>query len=151
MNLSIRQTDEKEADGVNDLYRRCGYSGNVAQNDIVLLAEIDHAPVGAVRICEENGIRVLRGMYLLPAHQRAGIGSALLHRCIPAIKDRPCYCLPYAHLAGFYKQIGFSRINGIELPEFLKARLESYREKGLDVVAMKRPPNHDALERTAAR
>ena len=150
MNLSIRTAGAAEANKINALYRRCGYSGNVAPKDIVLLAELDGEPVGAVRICEEDGTNVLRGMYLLPAYHRKGIGSKLLQHGESIMPAGDCFCLPYAHLVGFYQQIGFLKIEEKELPRMLQARLASYRSKGLNVIAMRRLSNH-SLDRPAAR
>ena len=139
MNLSIREAGAHEADKINALYRRCGYSGSVAPKDVVLLAEIDRQPVGAVRLCKEDGINVLRGLYILPAYYRKGIGSKLLQHCEMLMQTGIFFCLPYAQLAEFYQRAGFAQIPEQELPRMLQARLAAYRSKGLNAIAMRRP------------
>ena len=64
------------------------------------VAEAASEIVGVVRLCEENEVLVLRGMYLLGAWQRKGVGSRLLDELVPLIGDRPCWCVAYRHPPG---------------------------------------------------
>ena len=51
-----------------------------------------------------------------------------------------CFCIPYAHLDGFYGQIGFEAVPPDDLPPHLARRLAQYRAErpGVAVIAMRR-------------
>jgi hypothetical protein len=62
-------------------------------------------------------------------------------RAVAAKLGAPCYCIPYAHLAGFYGQIGFRQVDPGETPDFLAARLadDRFRGDGQEYLLMYRP------------
>jgi GNAT superfamily N-acetyltransferase len=68
-------------------------------------------------------------MRVEPDFQRQGIGSRLLG-AVGAELRGPCYCIPYAHLTGFYGQIGFQVLEPRLAPDFLAERLATYRARG---------------------
>jgi predicted N-acetyltransferase YhbS len=103
------------------------------------LARIDGVLVGAVRLCEEEGALVLRGMHVAPGEQGNGIGRALLEACCSAIGDRECWCVPYTHLRAFYAAVGFAEVSTGAAPDFLVQRAESYRSQGQGVLVALRP------------
>jgi hypothetical protein len=76
-----------------------------------------------------------------PDAQRRGVGRALLRRFDAVLGPGPCYCLPFAHLIGFYGIIGFAEAAPGELPPHLAARLAQYRAErpGVNMIAMRRP------------
>jgi predicted N-acetyltransferase YhbS len=135
-------------------YRTAGYGGGVSADDITLAATTEARIVGAVRLCRESGVIVLRGMQVDPAVQRQGIGSTLLRECLPHLEGGAAYCLPYAHLAGFYGAAGFVPAPPAMLPPFLAERLAGYLRKGQGVIAMRRSgtpymPNRSCASRMA--
>jgi N-acetylglutamate synthase-like GNAT family acetyltransferase len=139
---------------IHAFYEQVGYGGSASAADIVLAATAGERVIGVVRLCEENGVTVLRGMHVAPACQRRGIGRALLARCLPWLNDGVAFCLPYEHLAGFYAQAGFIPALKETLPPFLAERLDAYLSKGQRVLAMRRPgpdymPNKSLASRMA--
>lgn len=135
-------------------YDEVGYGGGVRDTDLAFTATTDGRIVGAVRLCEEAGVIVLRGMHVAPAWQRQGIGRALRAACIPWLDRGEAFCLPYDHLAGFYGEAGFTPAPLETLPRFLAERLEGYLSKGQRVLAMRRPvaphmPNKSFASRIA--
>jgi predicted N-acetyltransferase YhbS len=114
---------------VAEFYRRAGYAGQVQATDRVLVAIEADQWVGIVRLALEGGVTVLRGMRVLAAHQRRGIGQQLLWAACDALDGRPCYCLPYAHLTAFYGQAGFRELDPQDAPAFLAERLADYRRR----------------------
>lgn len=124
---------------VRAFYEQVGYGGGATEKDRVLVARIGESLVGAVRLCQEHGVTVLRGMHIAPACQHQGIGRALLARCVPWLEGGEAFCLPYAHLVGFYREAGFEPLPKAALPPFLRARLEGYLGTGQQVLAMRRP------------
>jgi len=131
------------------LYADCGYGGGVGEVDTTLVARVNGRLVGAVRLCPQDGVVVLRGMQVHHAFQRQGIGSQLLLACIPFLNTGASFCLPFAHLVSFYRVAGFRVAPPAQLPTFLVARLSSYLARGQDVLAMQRVPPNPLFERTA--
>jgi predicted N-acetyltransferase YhbS len=121
-----------DLDQVRDFYRRAGYAGQAKIEDRVFVAIDGEAWVGIVRLVEEHGVTVLRGMRVLETHQRRGVGRALLRVTCQALDGQPCFCLPFAHLTGFYGQAGFREIDAADAPSFLAARLADYRRRRPD-------------------
>lgn len=124
--------------GVASLYAVAGYGAPLDPADRVIVAKLLGRVVGAVRLCPEHGVTVLRGMQIEPAFQRQGLGARLLAACLPHLAGKQVFCLPYAHLAGFYAASGFERVDAGSLPAFLASRLAGYRAGGQDVIAMRR-------------
>ena len=73
---------------------------------------------------------MLRGMQVHPRFQRQGIGKRLLAAVAQARDGKGCFCIPYAHLVGFYGGIGFRVMEPATAPSFLQLRLETYRDRG---------------------
>ena len=124
---------------VGAFYKTMRYGGGVSEADVTLAAKVDRRLVGAVRLCHEGGVIVLRGMQVDPAFQRKGICHFLLTHCIPYLDRGKAYCLPYSHLVEFYMQGGFILVPADSLPPFLAARLAAYVSAGQRVLAMQRP------------
>src|SRR5258706_14295101 len=121
---------------IASFYLACGYDGGVSATDTVLVAYDATELVGAVRLCRDSGVIVLRGMQVLPRFQRQGIGSRLLAACVPHFGSHAAFCLPWAHLESFYTSVGFARITPETAPDFLSQRYSSYLARGLKVVVM---------------
>ncbi|MDE2291767.1 MAG: GNAT family N-acetyltransferase [Elusimicrobia bacterium] len=135
--MKVREAAPGERDACRELYRRTGYAGGVAPKDLVLAAFEGERLVGAVRLCREFGVVVLRGMQVLEEHRRQGVGTLLLRACEERLQGSVCWCVPYRHLEGFYGQAGFVVADGA--PQGLVERLGRYDAEGLDVVLMRRP------------
>jgi N-acetylglutamate synthase-like GNAT family acetyltransferase len=125
-------------------YQKTGYSQNINPEDIIISAFDGDGEnsqiIGAVRLCPQDDYFVLRGMQVTKEYQRQGIGTALLNKCIEIVKnsDKTCYCLPYKYLIKFYNHSEFDEIKADEAPAILKARLEDYLIRGLNVTIMRR-------------
>jgi GNAT superfamily N-acetyltransferase len=128
-NILIRWADPDEYARVLQHYEVCNYGGGIDGKDQVAIAVSDEI-VGAVRICSEIGVIVLRGMQMKAEFQRKGIGSDLLGFLEANTNMNGCYCLPYKHLVNFYAKIGFEEISQKGAPVFLAARLEKYQSNG---------------------
>ena len=136
--ISIRKAARAEYPDVRAFYQKCGYSRGITDLDTVLVADRGDSLLGAVRLCPDQRIVVLRGMQVLPEHQRQGVGTSLLERCLPIIGKSECYCIPWAYLEHFYSTGGFKRCKREEAPGFLEDRLSAYLANGLDVILMRR-------------
>jgi GNAT superfamily N-acetyltransferase len=137
--VSIRVADVAEHARARAAYEAWGYFGGVRPEDTVFLAERGGELVGVVRLTLEEGTRMLRGMQVAPAAQRQRIGSRLLAALVSQLAGEACFCVPYAHLVGFYGQGGFVEWPLDETPAFLTRRIAAYRSEGLAMTLMRRP------------
>ncbi len=130
MLIEIRHATAEDISRVLHFYAERRYGGGIRPEDSVLLAEHDGELVGIVRLTAEEGVVVLRGMQVHPRFQRQGIGKRLLATVAQELDGRGCFCIPYAHLVGFYGGIGFRAIEPAKAPTFLRLRLERYQDRG---------------------
>lgn len=120
-------------------YAACGYGGAAIQpTDRVVLARSDGQIVGVGRLSDEGGAWCLRGMQVAPSFRGSGIGRRVLDTLVVHMQNAACWCLPYTHLAGFYGRAGFEQRHA-NMPGHLQSRLDRYRARGMDVIAMWRP------------
>jgi pimeloyl-ACP methyl ester carboxylesterase/N-acetylglutamate synthase-like GNAT family acetyltransferase len=139
--VALREAAVDDRERVRAFYIACGNSGLFAPSDRVLIAEAGGQIIGAVRLCVESGVQVLRTMRVRPDWQRQGIGRAVLRRFVTMLADEDCFCLPCPRLVGFYGEIGFEPVAPEALPPHLAARLAAYRRErpNVEVIAMRRP------------
>ncbi len=137
----LRTAQPQEFEHVASFYRSNDYLPQIDPDDLFVVAEREGAVCGVVRLCEEHGVLLLRGMRVARAAQRQGIGTQLLGAAAERVDSRECYCVPHRHLDRFYAQIGFEEIEPGRAPPFLEQRWKEYRrDYGLDVIIMRRPP-----------
>lgn len=136
--IATRLAGPSDFPAIHALYERCAYHGGLADTDQILVVSSGSDLLGAVRLCREDGVVVLRGMQVDPDHRRRGIGISLLDACAEALGTRTCFCLPYDHLIDFYGRVGFQLLDEGELPPFLLERFRRYRHAGVAVVPMVR-------------
>jgi N-acetylglutamate synthase-like GNAT family acetyltransferase len=119
-------------------YRTVGYGLEIDPDDRILTTKIENKIVAAVRLCNEENLLVLRGMYVSANQRRRGIGTKLLDSISAAIGSGECWCVPYTHLRDFYARSGFSECDPRFAPDFLRVRSAAYRKAGHKVIIMKR-------------
>jgi N-acetylglutamate synthase-like GNAT family acetyltransferase len=136
--MIIRKASQSDARAIGELY--ASLSPNIRiEEEIQVIAEEDGTAIGIVRLVEEEGALVLRGMNVREDYQRQGIGTQMLVEVEKHIGERECYCLPFPYLENFYGMIGFEKIGVDQVPKFLAQRLERYISMGMDMILMRRP------------
>jgi GNAT superfamily N-acetyltransferase len=130
MSIEIRCAMAEDISRALNFYAERRYGGGIRAEDAVFLVERDGELVGIVRLAAEEGTVVLRGMQVHPRFQGQGIGKRLLATVAQELDGRSCFCIPYAHLVGFYGGIGFHVIEPAKAPTFLQLRLERYQNRG---------------------
>jgi GNAT superfamily N-acetyltransferase len=139
--LRVRIASADELGRIAAFYRETAYRPSVGHADILVVAEEAEEICGVLRLCQEEGVLVLRGMRVAAERQRLGVGTRLLEAAGDVIDGRECFCIPHRHLTVFYRRAGFRQIPVSEGPEFLRERWKQYTEEyRLDVILMRRPP-----------
>lgn len=137
--ITIRRALPREEGGrINLFYASRGYLNSVDGDVAVYIAEHGGIIIGVVRLCAEEGHAILRTMHVHQEYRGRGIGRRLLEAFREEIRAADCYCIPFAHLVGFYGAIGFRRIDPQEAPPHLQERLREYLARGMDGIIMKR-------------
>jgi len=113
----------REIKRIREFYRLTGYKGGVEPGDIFIGASVGGDLVGVVRIANEHGIQVLRGMRVKPEFQRQRIGARILGEVRLLLAGQECFAIAYAHLENFCGQIGFCKIDERGAPAFLQERI----------------------------
>jgi predicted N-acetyltransferase YhbS len=134
----VRLGTSRDLAAVEAIYREWRYRGGVQPEDGLVVADDGGRVVGIVRLTREHGCTMLRGMRVQPEYQRGGIGTRMLRLFVQQVDDE-CYCVPYAHLLGFYGQGGFCALARADAPLFLAERVRTYEGEGLEVAIMRRP------------
>lgn len=138
--LKISQAKLHDAENIKAFYNQCGYGGDLSEEALTFIAQLEKRIVGAVRLCPNTGFIVLRGMQVLAPFQRQGIGTRLLQACIDQLAGQVCYCIPWQHLKSFYQQLGFREVSPNEVPNLLSERFNNYISRNMNVILMHRLP-----------
>jgi len=137
--VCIRRSAKRDLPRIVSFYARSQYGQALSEEDILLIAEQGEEICGALRLCPEEGVLILRGMRIAENWQRGGIGRRLLLRAAEELAAQECFCIPHRYLKAFYGEAGFEEIEPPTAPTFLEERLAKYRtELGLDVILMRR-------------
>jgi predicted N-acetyltransferase YhbS len=112
--MQIRLLRPEELGWANERYRQIDFKESSIQ-DRVAVAEIDRTKVGLGRIVPvDSGVGELGGMHVLPEHQGKSIASAIVHFLTEQKDFASLYCIPFAHLAHFYRRHGFIEMDSMQ-------------------------------------
>jgi GNAT superfamily N-acetyltransferase len=119
---------------IEEFYRVCGYSGGVEKKNRQIITAIESGLIiGVVRICQEEGFTVIRGMQVADSHRRGGVGTLLLDLAVRKLKAtrKVCWLIAYLELEGFYGQGGFHFVEDNDpcAPQHLQERLAKYQRE----------------------
>ena len=145
--LKISQAKLHDAENIKAFYNQCGYGGDLSEEALIFIAQLEERIVGAVRLCPNTGFFVLRGMQVLALFQGQGVGTQLLQACTEQLADQVGYCIPWQHLKSFYQQVGFQEVSPIEVPDLLCKRFNNYISRGMNVILMRRLPTPQQAHR----
>ena len=123
-----------------EFYGREWDDTKIRDEDLFFLALEGEAIIGSVRYCVEEGSSMFRSLLIDRAARSRGIGKLLVKACTKYMQEAAvsvAYCIPYAHLEGYYTALGFKRVDGGLVPEFLQLRIREYRASGSNVICMR--------------
>jgi N-acetylglutamate synthase-like GNAT family acetyltransferase len=134
-----RRAHPEEFEQITAFYRDNDYEPAVSPSDTFAVAETNGVLCGAVRLCEEHGVLLLRGMRVRVDMRRQGTGTRLLQTVEAIIGEGECFCIPLRYLRAFYGRVGFAEIEATDAPPFLRERCAEYKRLyDLDVIIMRR-------------
>jgi len=124
--IIIRDAEEREICWVNAKYDEIGFKHADYSEGIILIAEIDGKKAGLGRLLRvDSNSFELGGMYVFPSYRKAGIARVMVETLLDRAKRSPrIFCLPFAHLAQFYRGFGFYPApNDVQVPEAVASKL----------------------------
>ncbi len=124
---------------MNSFYESVGSLGRARDEDLFFIAYKDGHIAGCVRYCVDSKLPMLRTMMVAKEFRNNGVGRALLkafEEYLDRHDVRNTYVLPFSHLENFYSSIGFQKVVGIQIPTYLKDRLELYKSSGKQYICM---------------
>ena len=126
---------------VDSFYESDNRSSRARNIDTFLVAfNTENDVLGCVRLCEEEGVFLLRSMLIHPNYRNKGLGKRLLKEFEKQLLENlhaPVYCVPHDYLGDFYSYVGFETIEN-EAPQFLFQRVQSYKNNGHNCILMVR-------------
>jgi len=104
---TVRQLLESELGWANERYGDIHFLASTAR-DLIAVAEVDGEKAGLGRIVPVDATTgELGGMYVLPAFRGRKLAGAIVAYLLRHSPYRQLFCIPLAHLEGFYAGFGF--------------------------------------------
>lgn len=155
MNVIVEKLPDISLPLLNRFYKECRYSAKAGRGERVFVVK-QPAIVAAVRIVakplnpvqqqqildlglgsgKEDEVYFLRSMCVAPALRGQGLGRQLLQGLEVELAGQLVYCYPFQHLLNFYGEIGFSRQQEEQMPDFIVQAYRRYRQQGRDIGLM---------------
>src|SRR5947209_18424783 len=107
--LHVRRAHPDETPWINRQSAEIGFLPSDPSRELIAIAEWQDARAGLGRVVSFGDSAELGGMYVLEPFRGRGAAEAIV-RFLLEHRDptRTLYCLPFAHLEGFYRKLGFS-------------------------------------------
>lgn len=135
--LRALRADEREL-GIA-FYESQGYGGGIADGDAALGAWQAGRLVGLVRLVQEQGLRILRGMFIDASCQRRGLGTRMLDELVQDLHEA-CWLVCPDRLNGFYAHVGFQPVASADSPPHIVTRMAKYQETTSSTMNVLRRP-----------
>jgi N-acetylglutamate synthase-like GNAT family acetyltransferase len=136
--IHVREARADEIAWINQRYDEIRFLRSDPSRELIVVAELDGARAGIGRLVRvAPGVAELGGIYVLEAFRRRGVADALVGHLVERGRGLgKLYCLPFAHLAGFYQGFGFAPPADPEsAPEELRKKLcwcgDTFAERSL--------------------
>jgi len=135
--ITVRALLESELSWANDRYREINFMSSHHQ-DFIAVAEVDGTRAGIgrlVAIDETTG--ELGGMYVFDEFRNQGIAGAIVTFLLEHSPYQQLFCIPFAHLEGFYGGFGFKPVSAdMDVPCTVSGKVDWCRDEYPTPVAL---------------
>lgn len=140
--LDVRRATFADGPWIQARYREVGFVPSDLEREFILIAWHGGERAGVGRLVPlPSGDAELGGILVLEPYRRLGIADRVVAALLEQRRnDRRVYCLPFAHLAGFYRRHGFRELESDDVspPESLLRKhgwcLSNYEDRTLLMV-----------------
>lgn len=125
MQTQLQKATKNDIHWVDSIYTKIQFLPSSFNKEYIVIAKVNDEKVGLGRLIQIGGILELGGMYVSDNYRGKGIAKAIVqHLLAQAPKGKLVYCIPFAHLASFYKSFGFvdAEITD-EIPQEIKHKI----------------------------
>jgi GNAT superfamily N-acetyltransferase len=107
-NIHYRWCRKDELPWVNEQYSLVGFMPSHS-NESIAIAEVNGQKAGVARNVPIDDTSIeMGGLYVLTEFRKHGVARGLVEFLIrERPKNKTMFCIPFAHLAGFYQGLGF--------------------------------------------
>lgn len=141
--ITIRPAHQAELDEINSRYREIDFKLSDYDHEYIVFALYEGKKAGQGRLVKLNQDEgELGGIYVYPEFRKLGIAEKIVQHLIEQSQFNRLYCLPFEHLASFYKTFGFAEATGdvnAEMKEKAEWCLTQYKTF-VPVLEMKKGP-----------
>ena len=111
MAVTVKTLSESELAWANQRYGEIHFLPSQA-GDFIAVAEVNGVKAGLGRLVNVDGSSgELGGMYVLPAFRGRKVANAIVSFLLQRSPYRRLFCIPFAHLGGFYRGFGFQPVS----------------------------------------
>lgn len=123
--LVVRRLTAEELPWANERYAEIHFVPS-AMEDFIVVATLEGVKVGIGRlVAVDANSAELGGIYVLPPYRGQQVARALVNFLLGASHYRRLYCVPFAHLDGFYRGFGFEPVpNDHAIPDSIARKLQ---------------------------
>lgn len=137
--LQLRLAKRSELGWINECYDRVEFIHSNFDNEIIAIAELNGQKAGVGRLITiDKETLELGGIYVLESFRNKGMAKELVTFLLKQAKPgQIVYCIPFEHLASFYKKCGFASCANLEdVPKDILKKYFWCREKYTNPTAL---------------
>jgi GNAT superfamily N-acetyltransferase len=137
--MLLRTAAPADAGWIDEQYEKVHFIPSDLARDTVVIAEIDGTRAGLGRLVPAgDGACELGGMFVDDLFRGRGVARAIVDELIRRAAGCDVYCVPFADLEPLYAAAGFRRIEPVDVPASIQAKLDwCAREIARPVILMK--------------
>ena len=115
--LYVRFAERSELKWINECYDKVDFVQSKFDNEIIAIAEFDGEKAGVGRLVKiDDQTFELGGIYVSESFRNKGIAKKLVIFLLDYVMpSKTVYCIPFEHLAPFYKKCGFTDCYNLDL------------------------------------
>src|SRR5262249_29496285 len=134
--LHVRAATDEDRPYIDAAYRALDFEPSSAADEHVV-AEDAGARCGVGRLVPLGGGAVeLGGIFVEPAARGHGVAAAVVRALLGRAGGRRVYCVPFAHLVGYYQRFGFVECAVDAAPAGIHDKLRYCQGRYPDTVAV---------------
>lgn len=118
-------------------YKQFGQATKTNRQDQIYAAFGNNTMLACARIAPYGEARLLRGVFVAPAHRGQGLGRALVNHALENCSLSEIWTFPYTHLNGMYETLRFDHLAIENAPLTIQKAFKIYSDQGKQISLMR--------------